>query len=168
MVAKFRFWTQTTVLDDTKQKVFTFHELLKVCLIILVLRPNIYFIHIYFSLRYGNHRWVVMFLREDKKLGINLIWKNVSEVSRTVISMYCLSHFDTKTNASVINAHSDTQIIRLLMKKALTSSVYNCGISWRRSSLGPGAGFFELRTTRERATAFYTEHFGQNRLMQST
>ena len=30
--------------------------------------------------RYGNHRWAVSFLREEKKLGTNLIWKNVSEV----------------------------------------------------------------------------------------
>ena len=30
--------------------------------------------------RYSNHKWSVSFLRQNKKLGLYLNWKNVSEV----------------------------------------------------------------------------------------
>ena len=31
--------------------------------------------------RYGHHKWAVNFTREQKNLGVFLVWKTVSEVS---------------------------------------------------------------------------------------
>jgi hypothetical protein len=33
------------------------------------------------ELRYGHHKWVVTFTREQKNLGVLLVWKNISEES---------------------------------------------------------------------------------------
>ena len=33
------------------------------------------------ELRYGHHKWVVSFTREQKNLGVLLVWKNISEES---------------------------------------------------------------------------------------
>ena len=38
---------------------------------------------------YGNHRWTVSYVREDKMLGVNLNWKNASEVSWDSYNVQC-------------------------------------------------------------------------------